>query len=80
MWEWTETVYFSSIRALRGGSWVTDEPHMQSSGQSINEPSDESDVFGFRVASPFSRADLDRDGDVDLIDFGLFQAEFTGLQ
>jgi len=77
VWEWTETV-IGFHRVFRGGSWGGIEIGLQSSTQVGDEPVSGSSVgVGFRVASPLL-SDLDGDGDVDLIDFGLFQNELTG--
>lgn len=53
VWEWNEAVLGGSTRGLRGGSWNSVEGALRSSGRSDDAPSVESDVIGFRVASPF---------------------------
>ncbi len=82
VFEWNETVVFGGCcRGLRGGSWFAPASVMRAFDQSGHGPAVEVGEVGFRVASPVQRsADLDADGDVDLIDFGLFQDQFTGAR
>jgi formylglycine-generating enzyme required for sulfatase activity len=83
VWEWNETVVFGPSRVVRNGSWGSGEFSLRSSVRGSNGPSDEGIHVGFRVASPVffcGPADHDCDGDVDLIDFGMFQELFTGPQ
>jgi formylglycine-generating enzyme required for sulfatase activity len=58
VWEWTETEFdlvndsVSSLRGSRGGSWISSISFgLSSSDQSIGNPANEFDTFGFRVAS-----------------------------
>ena len=84
VFEWDETPFLDfNNRGLRGGRFNFGEIPLRSSSQGVGKavPRDEATFIGFRVASPvFCGADLDCDGDVDLIDFGLFQGQFTGPQ
>ena len=81
VWEWNATVVLASTsRGLRGGTWFAAENDLRSSHQGSLDPANEGSSFGFRVASPGFSADLDSDGDVDLLDFGLFQVQFMGPQ
>ena len=79
--EWNEAV-IGLHRSVRGGSWLVPESSLRSSHPSNLPPSLEHEDVGFRVASPVSACstDLDGDGDVDLIDFELFQVQLTGPQ
>ncbi len=80
VWEWNETVGGSSFRVLRGSSWVSAEVNLRSSVRVNSSPSSEGGSIGFRVAIPSfcGPADFDCDGDVDLMDFGVFQDMVTG--
>jgi formylglycine-generating enzyme required for sulfatase activity len=51
VWEWNETVLFSSSRGLRGGSFVSSSYELHASGRYDNDPSVENHLVGFRVAS-----------------------------
>jgi formylglycine-generating enzyme required for sulfatase activity len=57
VWEWSESAFDGSnnvttaLRALRGGNWFFTEIVLRSSFRSSNDPTDERDSFGFRVAS-----------------------------
>lgn len=56
-WEWSESAFdggndaVAEPRALRGGNWFFTETVLRSSFRSNNDPTDERDSFGFRVAS-----------------------------
>ncbi len=50
VWEWNEALIGSS-RGLRGGSWVNLSSSLLASSRFIGNPSGESDVVGFRVAT-----------------------------
>ena len=50
MWEWNDAVIGSS-RGLRGGSWFSNDSALQSSDRDDLDPSSESSLVGFRVAS-----------------------------
>jgi PEP-CTERM putative exosortase interaction domain len=50
-WEWNDTVIDNSSRGLRGSSWVNGEDALQSSARINQDPSFESNLVGFRVAS-----------------------------
>ena len=50
MWEWNDAVIGSS-RGLRGGSWDFSDFFLQSSFRNFHDPTNESAIVGFRVAS-----------------------------
>jgi sulfatase modifying factor 1 len=50
--EWNESVLFGTFRGHRGGEWGGNEIYMRASFRNyVDEPSFESDLIGFRVAS-----------------------------
>lgn len=50
VWEWTEGVFPSSYRALRGGSFASSVDGMLSSYRDSGAPTGEGSLFGFRVS------------------------------
>jgi formylglycine-generating enzyme required for sulfatase activity len=79
--EWTESVAFDfyETRIIASGSWH--DPEITQSSASFTSwgvDSWNSADTGFRIAAYCDPADFDCDGDVDLLDFGTFQDEFTG--
>jgi|GEM_PF-564332 len=51
VWEWNETIPFSSMRAVRGGSWGSYVDRQSADSRNLlNVPSIESFVIGFRVS------------------------------
>ena len=51
VFEWNESVLYSSSRGARGGSWSGSASYLAASGHHMSYPSDEVSSFGFRVAS-----------------------------
>jgi formylglycine-generating enzyme required for sulfatase activity len=51
VWEWNETVLFSSSRGLRGGSFNNNSNNLHASNRNNNDPTNENNNVGFRVAS-----------------------------
>jgi len=51
VWEWNETLIFGSYRGLRGGSCDYYDGYLGSSSQGYDDPTNEYDSIGFRVAS-----------------------------
>ena len=51
VWEWNETVLFSSSRGLRGGSFDSYSYHLPASYRLSHDPTYENNGVGFRVAS-----------------------------
>jgi formylglycine-generating enzyme required for sulfatase activity len=79
--EWNEAILYGSYRGERGGSFFgSDFGSLLAAGRSNYYPSLEGYYFGFRVAQAQVPGDLDHDGDVDLYDFAVMQAGFTGPQ
>ena len=81
VFEWNEAVLVeSSFRGFRGGSMAVFGGQMGSSTTHLGAPTQRFDGLGIRVASPIcSRtADLSGDGDVDVEDFAVMWAAFTG--
>jgi sulfatase modifying factor 1 len=52
VWEWSEVIVSGPFRGLRGGSWNNFTSNVSSSGRGPGFPTNEYDVFGFRLASP----------------------------
>ncbi len=52
VFEWNDAVISGSDRGLRGGSWSFNEFNLRSSIRDFNFPDFESNIIGFRVASP----------------------------
>jgi hypothetical protein len=73
VWEWNEALIGAS-RGVRGGPF---NDSMSVSYRGGTDPTNENSSIGFRVAGVLL-LDGDGDGDVDLADFALFQAMFTG--
>ncbi len=84
VWEWTEEAESGWGRYLRGGSlYGLIDNELHAAYRSIySYQTTEGDIIGFRVAEvPWAAPvpeDLDHDRDVDLLDYTLFQAAFTG--
>ena len=51
VWEWNEALIEGSFRSLRGGSWILSASYLPASNGSRFEPTVESVVVGFRVAT-----------------------------
>jgi formylglycine-generating enzyme required for sulfatase activity len=51
VWEWNDAVIYGVVRGLCGGSFYSLEDYLRASYRPYGDPWDESDVFGFRVAS-----------------------------
>jgi formylglycine-generating enzyme len=51
VWEWNETLVSSSLRVLRGGSFLDNSFGLVSSVQDQFDPTSENNTFGFRVAT-----------------------------
>ena len=51
VFEWNEALISASFRGLRGGSCDNNSNLLQSSPQFVSNPTNESNVFGFRVAN-----------------------------
>ena len=82
IWEWNETV-FDSCCGQRGGSFISLDRQLHAEASIRGDPADKSMMSGFRVAQvpgPDCTFDGDGDGDIDLIDFGMFQVAFTGSE
>ncbi len=70
----------STLRDLDGNQRIVDDPGTADTGIGFPDVIDMGPYeFGSTPPEPCS-ADLDGDGDVDLLDFGSFQAQFTGPQ
>ena len=93
VWEWNEAVFDGTSRSIRGGAYNhSGAVSLHAGFRYIYFASYEGVSIGFRVAEvPQSKSDIDFDGDVDLDDYGLFQdvdlheyallqAAFTGPQ
>jgi len=50
VWEWNDAI-ISSSRGLRGGSWYGTEVDLRSSNRGNNDPSNELNFVGFRIAT-----------------------------
>lgn len=51
VWEWNEALISGSSRGLRGGSFSNDANNLQSSFRGYNNPTYQSSIIGFRVAT-----------------------------
>jgi formylglycine-generating enzyme required for sulfatase activity len=52
VWDWNETLFFGSLRGIRGGSWGDNSDHLHASDWfNVLNPTEESNHIGFRVAS-----------------------------
>jgi formylglycine-generating enzyme required for sulfatase activity len=51
VWEWNEEIVSGSYRGIRGGSWVIYAGYLAASFPFGNDPTNEDDSVGFRVAS-----------------------------
>ncbi|NQU76950.1 MAG: SUMF1/EgtB/PvdO family nonheme iron enzyme [Planctomycetes bacterium] len=81
VWEWTEAVLYGAFRGMRGGSFGYDDVNsLHAAGRDLNLPAYEDDYIGFRVTAAPEPAsflgDCDRDGDVDIFDWSIFQPNF----
>lgn len=56
VYEWNEGQPSASLRGLRGGSWNNNENNLRSSNRNDNNPTNENNNVGFRVASPYRGA------------------------
>jgi formylglycine-generating enzyme required for sulfatase activity len=78
--EWTETQGISHgyKRAIRGGGFYDVLAYIAAAYRIEEAPDGSGKNRGIRLASPAFTADLDQDGDVDLVDFASFQMQFRG--
>ncbi|TWU00221.1 Formylglycine-generating sulfatase enzyme [Botrimarina colliarenosi] len=51
VWEWTEAVFSSSSRGLRGGSWISSSSDLWAAFRYNNRAASEGAIVGFRVAT-----------------------------
>ena len=51
MWEWNEALISGSFWGLRGSSWLSSASFLQSSFRNNSNPTGESVIVGFRVAT-----------------------------
>jgi formylglycine-generating enzyme required for sulfatase activity len=52
VWEWNEQIVSGSYRGIRGGSWYYGAGYLAASFPNNDDPTNEYDNVGFRVASP----------------------------
>jgi len=72
-WEWNETLGSGSSRVRRGGSWASFESNQRSSSRPLLNPTTETIIIGFRIASPVpTPGDVNLDGVVDTLDIQPF--------
>ena len=79
--EWNEAVIAGLGRGVRGGSCQRNSHALHAAFCYYENPVGEHHEIGFRVArvsAPVCDLDCDGDGDVDLYDYALLQAVFTG--
>lgn len=51
VWQWSDTTYAGAYRVQLGSSWYNDTYDMQSYINSTGDPTTESDIIGFRIAT-----------------------------
>ena len=67
LWEWNETVLYTSFRGIRGGSWYYDASSLSASYRNITDPSDEFSDIGFRLAGPPVTTEIPEPATVSLL-------------
>jgi formylglycine-generating enzyme required for sulfatase activity len=77
VWEWNEAIHLGVFRMVRGGALNTYDFSMQPGYRLHKDPTNEIGNIGFRVAE-VPVLDFNGDGNVDLHDFALLQADFGG--
>ncbi len=78
VWEWNEAILYASPRGVRGGTFGISRYSLHAADRDGRDnPTSEPYDIGFRVAE-VPVLDFNGDGNVDLYDFGLFQADFGG--
>ncbi len=77
VWEWNESVIYTSERGLRGGAFNVGD-NMRANLRFSGNPTAENANLGFRVSARFvpCPADFDRSGFVDSDDFVAFLSQF----
>jgi formylglycine-generating enzyme len=76
VWQWDEANISSSLRGLRGGSWVDISLALPSYYRNSNNPTNEFMAWGFRVASIALPGDANGDGKVDINDLSILLTNF----